>query len=189
MCTSEPRKQKFSKEVEDQMRKNAIRYERYKDQLDNIPVAELNEFRYEVEFAFDRIQRKHMHTGACIPGANNGIHERMFISFVDYDPYENLIQLTNDIHENDRLLISSLHNDSKLMPGDLNLKFRAVHDFLHYILQQPFDYLGEYKVFQAQKHIHKSKLRRQILYSEVVLQAAYCEYFGKFVDNQKIVLL
>lgn len=177
MCTQEPNNQKLPADVAEKMRQNAIRYQRYKDQFDNIPIQELNEFRYEIERAYDRI-----------PLIKNSVHLPKGILFVDYDPYETLVQLTNDITFEGRMLISSLHNDSKLLPGDLNLKFRAVHDFLHYFLQQPFGYYGEYKVYQAQKHIHKSLLRRRILYSEVVLQAAYCEYFGKFSDTQKIVL-
>jgi hypothetical protein len=171
MCTKDESNSKLPNDVAAKMRTNAIKYERYKDRFDDIPIEELNEFRLEVELAFSRIT-----SGGPV------------VAFVDYDPYKSLAELTVDIINRFEMKISSLNNDSKLLPGDLNLKFRAVHDFLHYFLQQPFNYLGEYKVYQAQKHIHKSQLRRQILYSEVVLQAAYCEYFGHFSDKQKIVL-
>lgn len=168
MCVLE--KGNYSKDVLSKIKGNAIKYLRYKDQLHEVPIEELQEFRYEVEQAFNRIQR-----------------ETDFVKFVDYDPYKNLSEMSIGIETENVLLVSNLNNDSKLLPGDLNLKFRAVHDYLHYILQQPFNFLGEYKVYQAQKHIHKSKLRRQMLYSEVVLQAAYCEHFGIF-PQQKLVL-
>jgi hypothetical protein len=84
--------------------------------------------------------------------------------------------------------ISADFNDSRLLPGKLNLQFRAVHDYLHYVLQAPFTAEGEIQVYGLQKKLHCSAIGQQILFSEVVLQACYCEYFGKFAEFQKVVL-
>lgn len=173
MCIQDKSEQAHN--MKEMARTNAVKYQRYKDQFDQIDLKEIVQYRREVEDAFTRIQRYDY------PG-------KPFILFVDYEPYENLEQLTADVLGNNIMKISSLNNSSLLLPGLFNLKFRAVHDYLHYFLQQPFGFAGEYKVYQAQKHMHKSRIGRQILFSEVVLQAAYCEYFGTFAPTQKIVL-
>jgi hypothetical protein len=171
MCTNQPTG-KISREIKNLMKGNAIKYMRYKDQFDTLAKEDIEQYRRDVENAYERIN--------AFQGAT--------ILFVEGQPYKNLEELTVDIFEWETMKISKDNNDSVLLPGDLNLKFRAVHDHLHYLLQQEFDFAGEYKVYQAQKNMHKSKIGKQILYSEVVLQAAYCEYFGRFADKQKIVL-
>jgi len=103
------------------------------------------------------------------------------------DPYENLAEMTGEIRTNAVMLVGKLHNESQLLPGDLNLKFRAVHDYFHYLLQQEFDFKGELNVYKATKFLHKSDIGKRILYSEIVLQAAYCTYFGTF-GKQKVII-
>jgi hypothetical protein len=173
MCTQD----KTSNNSES-VKKNALIYLRYKDRFEDIDIKELTLFQQETEQAYKRLN---------LP-IRGRYTEEQFIQMVNYNPYKNLEEMTKDVEDNNRILISTLNNDSQLLPGYLNLQFRAVHDYLHYLLQQPFDYTGEYKVYQAQKHVYKTKLRRQILYSEIVLQAAYCTYFGKFADKQKVIL-
>lgn len=153
------------------IRREALKYERYKDQLDQIEWVEVETFRREVELAFERIN-----------------HEFPDIQFVSGDPYKNLSELTTDIMDNGVMLISTDNNNSKLLWGNLNLKFRAVHDYLHYLLQQPFDFKGELNVYKAQKFMHSTDIGRRILYSEIVLQAAYATHFGYFPSKQKVII-
>src|SRR5690606_4200336 len=54
MCTLDEEKNRpFSKEIQNMIRGNAIKYERYKDKLDEIDIREIQEFRNEVEQAFN----------------------------------------------------------------------------------------------------------------------------------------
>ena len=155
-------------ENSDYIRHKAVVYQRYKDNFDELTALEKTEFRTEVEQAFKLLPVRAV--------------------FVDFNPYSNVKQLSNDIVHNNRMLISAEHNESRLLPGNLNLKFRAVHDYLHYVLQAPFTASGEIEVYKLQKKFHKEGISQQILFSEVVLQACYQEYFGKFAEVQKVVL-
>ena len=155
----------------DYIRHKAIIYQRYKDNFDEISVIDLRQFRSEVERAYKE------HVLPCVD-----------VWFVTGQPYENCEQLSKDIAGNKLMLISSDHNESRLLPGELNLQFRAVHDYIHYILQAPFTAEGEIKVYNYQKRFHQIGIQRQILFSEVVLQACYAEYYGSFAEFQKVVL-
>ncbi len=90
--------------------------------------------------------------------------------------------------KHDLLLISSLNNNSKLFPGNLNLMFRTIHDYIHLSNNLEFDYEGEFKVWEIQSK-DMSKEARQVLFSEIVLQACYYLYFDKFPTEQKIILI
>jgi hypothetical protein len=153
---------------ENYIRKNALIYSRYKDKFSSLTSLELEQFQNEVEQAFTKVPVK--------------------VEFVAGQPYANHKELTQDIEGNKVMLISTDFNDSKLLPNNLNLKFRAVHDWLHYVLQTPFTTEGEIKVYKIQKKHHKVGLMQDILFSEVVLQACFCEYFGSFAPAQKLVL-
>jgi len=154
---------------EQYIRKNALIYSRYKDNFDTLKPWEIQQFQDETEQSF-----------TCIP---------IRVDFVEGQPYANHIELTNDIKLNKRMQVSTDFNDSKLLPNDLNLKFRAAHDWLHYTLQAPFDAVGEIKVFKYQKLHYSKGLMQDILFSEVVLQACYAEYFGNFAPTQKVILI
>lgn len=153
----------------DLIQREALKYERFKCQLTLIAPEEVEQFRSEVEQAYERLPKD------------------LAIIFVDKDPYPDLFNMTRDIQDCNRMDVSSEHNESQLLPGDLNLKFRAVHDYFHYLLQQPFDFKGELNVYKATKFLHKSDIGKRILYSEIVLQAAYCTYFGTF-GKQKVII-
>lgn len=156
---------------EDYIRNKAIIYERYKDQFNEIDSVDLRQYRLGVERAYKE-------------------HVLPFVSvrFVAGQPYANHIELTNEIKASGAMYISTDFNESILLPGELNLQFRAVHDYIHYILQAPFTAAGEIKVYNFQKRFHQAGVCQQILFSEVVLQACYAEYFKKFAPIQKIVL-
>lgn len=155
----------------------ALKYEIYKDQLETIDAGEIAQFRQEIEDAYERIFEL---TETFVRGLR--------VLFVTGQPYDNLEQMTNGIRSSGVLRISSDNNESRLLPENLNLKFRAVHDYLHYLFQQPFDFKGELNVYKAQKFFHKSEIGKRILYSEIVLQAAYATYFGGFPSQQKVII-
>lgn len=157
------------------IQREANKYLRYRDCLERIPLCEVVKFRKEVEEAYDRITHK-----------NLGLSLKVI--FVTGDPYANLEEMTNGIESGNILRISSDHNNSALLPGDLNLKFRAVHDYFHYLLQQPFDFKGELNVYKATKFLHQSDIGKRMLYSEIVLQAAYATYFNGFPQTQKVII-
>lgn len=150
------------------IRKNALIYSRYKDNFNSLKPWELLQFQDEVENAYTKVPVR--------------------VEYVSGQPYTNHKELTQDIETNKVMRISAEFNESKLLPGDLNLKFRAVHDWLHYILQAPFTAEGEIKVYKMQKKHHTLGLMQEILFSEVVLQACFAEYFGYFAPFQKLVL-
>ncbi len=166
------------------IRTNALKYERFKDQLPQLWLTnptEISQYRTDVNNAFDRISNQ------IANGGNNSIQIGIRIEYVSGQPYTSLKELTSDC-EGGFMRVSTDFNDSALLPGDLNLKFRAVHDYLHFLFQQSFGFAGEMNVYKAQKFMHTTEIGRQILYSEIVLQASYCEYFGKFADTQKVIL-
>ncbi len=142
-------------------------YDRYKDQYDDILPETISELHSYVRREFMLIPCN--------------------IRFVDKE--------LNDLAEVKRLLvaektlyISSLHNNSRLFPGDLNLAFRAIHDATHLGKMLPFTYEGEYKVWEIQSK-GMSYQARQVLFSEIVLQTAYSLHFDRFAEDQKIVLI
>lgn len=156
--------------TKDYIRKNALVYLRYKDNYDQLTEEEIKLFREEVIDAFVKLPSD------------------IEVRYVTGQPYANHKELTDDIKTNKVMRISTDHNESTLLPGILNLQFRAVHDYLHYTLQQPFTAAGEINVFKMQKKFHSEGISQQILFSEVVLQACYCEYFGEFPNKQKVIL-
>jgi hypothetical protein len=86
------------------------------------------------------------------------------------------------------LLISADNNNSELLPNNLNLWFRAWHDYIHIENNYLFGFEGEFYAYL--KHIeNQSDLFKQVLFSEIVLQTAYFETFNKFAEFQKVVLL
>lgn len=122
---------------------------------------------------------------------NKEIFERinsiLHIKLVDGQPYETAKDLINSVKKDKILLISRDFNNSKLLPNEENLRFRAVHDFFHIVTGAGFGYFGECIAYEAQK-LQYSKNLRPIVFSEVVLQAAFCEHFGSFPNTQKVVI-
>lgn len=155
----------------DYIRKNALIYERYKDNFDELGIDEIETFRAQIERAYKLIP-----------------HGDINVNRVTGQPYVNVLELTNDVKYNRCLQISEDNNNSRLLPGDLNLRFRAVHDYIHYLIQAPFTAEGEIAVYNLQKKLHSEGISQKILFSEVVLQACYVEYFGRFAPVQKVVL-
>lgn len=109
------------------------------------------------------------------------------IRFVDFQPYENHTQMIEAVQNGGPLLISSQFNDSVIFDSETNLKFRAVHDSHHIALNADFSIVGEYATFEEIARLTENTTIRQVLYSEIVLQAASAIVNGEF-KLQKLVL-
>lgn len=146
------------------IRTNALTYERYKGVTVNPEiVSELHDY---INRSFRKLP---------VP-----------VQFVDIElTCEDMRRTYHDTHV---LAISSLHNNSDLFPGLLNLKFRAIHDYVHLTKGYACNYEGEYRTFLEQSR-GLSYGAKQVLFSEIVLQACYCLYFGAFPEKQKVVLI
>ena len=90
------------------IRKNALIYERYKDEFDKVSEQELYDFRSEIVKAYN-----------CIP------LREIKVLFVDYDPYKTVAELTADVKINKVMRVFSGGSNSKLLPGMLNPMFHA----------------------------------------------------------------
>lgn len=109
------------------------------------------------------------------------------ILFVD-EPLDDFEEVKKHFKMTDVIKISKLNNNSDLLPGNLNLWFRAWHDFIHLECDFSFTFEGEYHVFLKQS-IGLSDKAKQILFSEIVLQASYALFYGTFAEIQKVVLI
>ena len=143
-------------------------YLRYKCQLDSLDPELVEEFCNITKQSWYRLN-----SVACF-------------SFVDEDPYKNLYELTFDAVNSNKIKIYSGDNNSRLLPGDLNLYSRAIHDWIHYFHQLPFGFEGECKVYEIQKLLYPESMW-PLLYSEIVLQTAFVEVYGYFPEQKVIV--
>lgn len=123
-----------------------------------------------------------------------------FNSLVDVLGSENIIFLDEEVdcdrfikklNEEQKLIVSKLHNDSIIFDKNMNLMSRAVHDMMHWTQHFDCDFHGELELFKYQclKHGNMSDQAKQVMFSEIVLQAAYFTEFGAFAPRQKVILL
>jgi hypothetical protein len=142
-------------------------YRRYKDQYSQLSVEVVEELHEYVNSQYQLIP--------CI------------VNFVPQllDDYE---VVKRGYTEKGVLNISTLNSNSRLFPGDLNLRFRAIHDYVHLRNNLDFSYEGEWQTWLIQSR-HLSTEARGVLFSEIVLQASYALYYGSFPEYQKIILI
>jgi len=150
------------------MKADAIAFMRGKNRLHDLHPQVIEQLRQENQRNFEKLQ------------------SLIKVEFVSGQPYETAEELRHKVAEEGVLLISSDNNNSKLFGEDQNLKFRAVHDYFH-ITGCEFGYIGEAEAYEMQKLWYSANLR-PILYSEIVMQAAYFDYFGYFPEDQKVVI-
>lgn len=153
------------------IRSLAVTYERYKDQFRNLTLEVIAELHDKVTEEFYAIKEQ--------------VTDIRFVP-AELDDFE--LQVKPSYKSLGIINISSLNNNSELFPGNLNLWFRAWHDYIHLKYDYPFTFEGEYQTYlkQAEGLSYKAK---QVLFSEIVLQTAYCVYYGMFVEKQKVVLI
>lgn len=110
------------------------------------------------------------------------------IEWVNFEPYATALELFEDIKYNHRMMISCLHNESPVFDEQTNLMFRALHDWHHFKLNADFSIEGEYATFEEISALTENATIKQVLYSEIVLQAASAIVNGEFLP-QKLVLV
>lgn len=103
-------------------------------------------------------------------------------------------------HESRSLDVFNGGTSSPLFSYHVNVRFRAVHDWHHWIARAEFDFTGEMKAFKLA--VESIKLFCEmyeaseetiaqavsVLYSEIVLQVAAHNLLGDYPKDQKIVL-
>lgn len=110
------------------------------------------------------------------------------VYYVDFEPYENVTELTNDV-EKQMLCVSTLNNTSPLFTPDMNLRFRAVHDYDHAITGAGFDFWGEYYTYTQWHKRTDNPVIHKLLFSEIVLQAAYKIEYGYFPEQKAVIIV
>jgi hypothetical protein len=93
-----------------------------------------------------------------------------------------------------KLPISNINHGNHIFSSDaMNFKFRAVHDFTHWVRYADFTVQGEIQTFRhivaILEHYGVPRLANltKVMFSEIVLQAAFRIEFGCFA-KQKLVL-
>ena len=143
-------------------------YLRYKDQFNILPDNLIEKLHIMLMEQFELIADKILFTNE---------------SCDDYEENKEFYKKTGMIK------VNRLNNNSILFPGELNLYFRAWHDDIHYYYNLPFGFDGELQTFYHHVSLISDEQIKQILFSEIVLQTAYYEKFGKFPDKQKVILI
>lgn len=108
------------------------------------------------------------------------------VQYVTGQPYNDTDAMRVDWRKN-TLKISTDYNNSPLMPGQVNLWFRAAHDVHHCQTKDcNFNLWGELCAF-VKFALHTQNVEyRRILFCEIVAQVCYLRTYGNFPD-QKIV--
>lgn len=166
----------LGKSTTDVIKTLAYQYDRRKDQLNTLSEYDKTFLQFSVRNAYADIANEVEFIDNATALAKYGI---------DLDKYEQ----TFDFFRRQHLVISSDNNNSPLMPGHLNLLFRAWHDYIHFSYGFHFDFMGEFLTWEKHCEGVSNDKYKKILFSEVVLQSCYFLTFGKFPDVQKVVLL
>lgn len=113
-------------------------------------------------------------------------HELPFrVEFVDYDPYPTVESMTSDLGASKVMKISALNNDALLDP-EVNLMFRAIHDFDHCLNRASFSLEGEIEAGKRFLARCNDRLGRAFLFSEIIAQAVVFKVTESFA-RQKFV--
>lgn len=120
------------------------------------------------------------------------ISGKIDIEFVDYDPYENVEQLKQDVHKNGIMKVSTINYQHDIFDPLTNAKFRAIHDYMSHVTAigsrgTQFTLFGEIQAYNV--HL-KTVPQKSVpaLFTEVVGQVCAYYQLGHFAP-QKICLL
>lgn len=124
------------------------------------------------------------------------IISKVDVEFVDYDPYSSAEEMAEEVKTKGVLRVSTLYNQSEAFTPEVNLKLRAVHDYLAHLQANPsrfapkqFTFAGEVKSYN--KHLQligpKSKAAAA-LFVEIIGQTCHEIHFGHFPDQKVITL-
>lgn len=166
------------------IRELAERYNNTPDELNLINEEQLYILKEVVEHQYNHIKKNNFH-----------------FYFTDFEPYgqnPKIKILLQDFHCG-HLDIHTTGNDSPVWGAYTNLQFRAIHDYLHCVIEAEFDHTNEHRVLDTQITYAKAvsgqafpfadwDLYYRILRSEIVYQSAYKEAYGAFHIEQKVIL-
>lgn len=109
------------------------------------------------------------------------------VRFMPGQPYATAADL-HKVYESRYLVISTDYCEHPVWEDEVNLRFRAVHDYYGHILTG-FDFTleGEYNAYLATAKLHTPSAAHA-LFTEVYVQALYQTTLGNF-PKQKVVLL
>lgn len=118
------------------------------------------------------------------------IHEQfgqlpVVVEFVDHDPYRDFWEMQAALAATKRLLVAVAQSDS-IFTKTIKWQFRAVHDVDHLREGVPFHFLGECQAARIMCRRMPNPIHRQIVFSEIVCQAACFSSSGVF-PRQKFV--
>lgn len=130
--------------------------------------------------------------GPFIENMFRKMQSKVKVEFVDENPYENDEEMRQDVSQNGRLRVFTGGTEHPIFSPELNIKLRAVHDWMAHI--QPggfsgpaFDMKGEIQAYNAHLKTIPPKAA-PALFTEVVGQASYFINNGHFPE-QKIAIL
>jgi hypothetical protein len=117
---------------------------------------------------------------------NANLHQVLDVQYITGQPYSTTDEMRADWRKN-LLKISTDYNNSPLMPGQVNLWFRAAHDIHHCLTKDcNFNLWGELCAF-VKFALHTQNVEyRRILFCEIVAQVCYLRVYGHYAE-QKIV--
>ena len=109
--------------------------------------------------------------------------------WVDYEPYPDMISMRTDMEYTGILKITTCYNapGAVVLDPEVNLMFRAVHDFDHCQFGLNFGFAGEQQAGRILLNRCRDLMGRQFLFCEIVAQAAVATGTGVFAE-QKFVL-
>jgi hypothetical protein len=114
--------------------------------------------------------------------------EGITVRYLDYQPYHKVREMIRDVKQFKALAVSREYNHDPLLPGKLNLMYRAAHDLVHVELGAEFDWKGELAVARHSiAETYDQPLIQQIIFSETVLQTAHAVVFNEFRSDQPFV--
>ena len=116
------------------------------------------------------------------------IQSRVDVQFVDNDPYPSEKEMCQDAMQNGVLKIWKGGTEHPIFDPELNVKLRAVHDYMtHCQRKTNFTLQGEIASFNGHM-MTVPEAAREALFTEVVGQASYFINYQEFPE-QKIAIL
>lgn len=98
------------------------------------------------------------------------------IIWTNKDPYKSSAEMFHDVSYWNRLLVYTEGEPNKFMYGEINIKFRAVHDYYgHFVNLYGFNFEGETLAFYAHAKMF-SPLACKALISETIAQNCYFNF-------------
>ncbi len=120
------------------------------------------------------------------------LQSKVKVEFVDEDPYENDEEMRQDVLQNKILKVFTGGTEHPIFDPELNVKLRAVHDWMAHI--QPSGFSGTGFDMKGEIQAYNTHLKTippagaPALFTEVVGQASFFINYGYFPE-QKIAIL